>query len=1093
MSKIVETVEATPPNNSSQPGIHSTPQATAVDEEDETLQGSNTGEAEFEPLVGRIHSLIVAGEIGKGFSTFSQSVLQNGKRVSVTDENLEEILRLFPKEVPVPQDTQARAEFYQSLMDNQSNNGSSDQQIPETKYASVLASLATARLRSATGVTLWRAEYVRDPKLNGSAAGGMQELAEDLAGGKLPPEALPLLASGRAIFFVKPNGSYRPIIIPDFMTKMGASMLFKKLLPKATQILSANYQYGIGVPASCEFVVSSVRAMLQNQEMPLQGSGRKVALLLDCTNAFMSIDRNLILVGLKRYFPAALEHFNAHYPTDTQCAPAKVQIRMESGEVKWINTVTGVFPGEPCGPFYFAVGLHVLLQRVVEICGGPTAFDDAFLAAILDDITLVAEPNLVVAFLAAFKTTSRVLGAGLNINMPKSKVFPATPQITTLIRAHQDAELAQITLVPEHEGVILLGSPIGSDDFCRHHWLEEVGNITVPVIEALARYPNVQDRMLMARFCVATRSTMMMRSAHPTVTAPAAEQVDAALKLLIQSTVVDDELTEDMWKQASLPLRYGGAGITSAVQLGKFAYVSAVATAINSFQRTARLNGSEETRPLSHTTLMKAFENFYAASPSITSPPTADVQSQEFATSEAGGHDPGGGQQHQEKSMSVADLHKQFIGWVEQEAEKYAGSDPHRRKVATGLPLTQKDLQDIPTGGNFTAFANTQPKLQHRFANLSAKIEVAKLRAGATIRDAARLVSVAQKGATAFMEAVPSDNHLVISNDVYRHAMSMLLGSPKLLEMHIDLAERCSACGGRQDKTKYGHRENCKVGGAHIHRHDAVKHVYRDFCRSHDTVYIEEPRAVYKHAGQGGPDGRGTRPDGVNFIADVAITNPINDPALSARVPLSAASKVEESKIQKWLPTARDHAFLSVPFVMETTGAVGPKSLKFMNDIIMSFQSQNPGAPVPTSPSPFNSPPTTWAAATSMRYWLQRFSITAARGSYNYSKVVEFKVATTGKPSTTGINGRAAPHNSGSRGHRQSTPPPIPQNIYSPSVQTISSAQRSPPLNQIFKEREGNAEVSSNGSAQQVFTQQSMGQVQPDLCAGNDLARNHSQ
>jgi hypothetical protein len=311
-------------------------------------------------------------------------------------------------------------------------------------------------------------------------------------------------------------------------------MLSTVISDEAKSFFLARYQYGVGASAGSETVVNAVRAMLQDALHDSRPEDslppRRVLVKLDCSNAFNSVSRRLVLSQVKKYFPSLEKYVVSHYPIDSR-SPTLVGVQLESGEIRWIPTRTGVHQGDPLGPALFALALNAVLERTVELCGGPATFENAFIGAVLDDVCIVAPPTLARTFCDAFVQANSELGSGLRINASKTQIFPSTPAALDVFsgRDGDGSPWASARFVPDHSGVRLMGSPVGSAEFCSKFWLDEVNSTNVPVMDLLAKVEHLQTRILLARYCGASRAAFMMRSSHPAYTKEAAAVHDAAV------------------------------------------------------------------------------------------------------------------------------------------------------------------------------------------------------------------------------------------------------------------------------------------------------------------------------------------------------------------------------------------------------------------------------------------------------------------------------------------------------------------------------------------------------------------------------------
>ena len=999
------------------------------------------------PTQGKLNTLVAAGELSKAFRLLIQSTSVSA-RVLVNESNIHKLLALFPQQEATPTDSEVAKRF--------SSIPSPPSAVPPAEVSSgpegppqrgkrvhndARSVIQSAAKCSAPGLTPWRAEYINSPRFNQNLLGGLQLALTDLADGLVPPELQPYLYGGRLICISKPDGGLRPIVIRDFFDKSGARMLSTVIADEAKSFFLARYQYGVGASAGSETVVNAVRAMLQDALPDSLPGGylppRRVLVKLDCSNAFNSVSRRLVLSQVKKYFPSLEKYVASHYPINFP-SPTLVGVQLESGEIRWIPTKTGVHQGDPLGPALFALALNAVLERTVELCGGPATFENAYIGAVLDDVCIVAPPTLARTFCDAFVQANSELGSGLRINASKIQIFPSTSAALDVFTDGEDSPWASAKFVPDHCGVRLMGSPVGSAEFCSKFWLDEVNSTNVPVMDLLAKVEHLQTRILLARYCGASRAAFMMRSSHPTYTKKAAAVHDAAVAKFAATMLHESSkgvLSASMLAQARLPLRLGGVGLTAASGSGSYAYFAAFSDALRtllSIDPPASISPSESDRgnrsPLvagdapvvnptqSESAMSLALRHLFTSPPSIsetgvlTPPPEPpdrgkspalpsqdllDTQSaslaDEASSSDTAGlmdvlADPPSRTYPPSLLVLLNDFHREIASDLQALAN-----------LPSGAVLSSSDLDGLPS--SFEGLCSTKPKLQKRASNVRHKLNAALLRLDAPALTSARLIAVAQEGATDFLRAIPSDPRLTLRNDELSYAISRLLGSAETLEHYAALALSCPTCKSHSNiaSAKYTHVDNCKVGGNHIYRHDELVRNWAKMLRRAGHSFRIEPRGQFSES-QGGPDGVGSV-NGKRFLMELSLVNPLIQPVAASKTPLQAAQEREKLKELKFKSTASLNRMDLEIVVFETTGGQGKKSKTFLHSISKKWHVDNPDTPVPTF---LDDQSATWAARTLASYWKQIFSVCIVKSS--------FAAACTVQMNASMIIGRRASH-----------------------------------------------------------------------------------
>ena len=143
------------------------------------------------------------------------------------------------------------------------------------------------------------------------------------------------------------------------------------------------------------------------------------------------------------------------------------RLRFDFGAAS-IALTAGRATGDPLGPLFFALALHLAVQRVKikAATDAPAQLD--FIAFYLDDATLAGPEEAVSWFYNALRAELDAIG--LQVNAGKSEVVPAAGNESEVIRSRFPDFLWNSTGCFE-----LLGSPFGSVDFCEQVVQQRVG------------------------------------------------------------------------------------------------------------------------------------------------------------------------------------------------------------------------------------------------------------------------------------------------------------------------------------------------------------------------------------------------------------------------------------------------------------------------------------------------------------------------------------------------------------------------------------------------------------------------------------------
>lgn len=108
-------------------------------------------------------------------------------------------------------------------------------------------------------------------------------------------------------------------------------------------------------------------------------------------------------------------------------------------------------------------------------------------------------------------------------------------------------------------GVRIVGSPVGTDDFCRRFCNEKVAEYSKRP-ETIGRFPNKQIAQKLLRDATA-------RASSSRLVEQAARTHDANTRKALERVLAcppDAPLTDDAWQQAQLPARMAGLGMWSS-------------------------------------------------------------------------------------------------------------------------------------------------------------------------------------------------------------------------------------------------------------------------------------------------------------------------------------------------------------------------------------------------------------------------------------------------------------------------------------------------------------------------------------------------
>ncbi len=369
-----------------------------------------------------------------------------------------------------------------------------------------------------------------------------------LINGGAPIDLAPYLASAKLIPLSKPNdkSGVRPIAIGLVWRRATGKILMKHVSEAASKYLSPE-QFGVGVAGGAEKVIHALRfARLLNIKNP-----DFAILQLDFSNAFNRISRKFFLEAVKKDFPELLPFVSYCY-----CFKPKLFV---NGKRVIIDSENGSQQGDPLGPFLFALVMNILVKEISKKYGAKILN-----LWYLDDGTIAGRPETLHEIYNFFEVEGPKLG--LFVNVVKSKIYWPSGSM-------QGQELFPAELSREQEGLLVLGSPIGSDDFISRAFSSKL----IKIDETIQKLPKLDDAQV--AFTLVQNCLGLSSVNYFTRTTPVADTKQLCIgfdELMVAAVtkILGAPITTIQKNQLHLPIKSGGLGIKSALKHSISAYTS---------------------------------------------------------------------------------------------------------------------------------------------------------------------------------------------------------------------------------------------------------------------------------------------------------------------------------------------------------------------------------------------------------------------------------------------------------------------------------------------------------------------------------------
>jgi hypothetical protein len=418
----------------------------------------------------------------------------------------------------------------------------------EVTAADVKAAIMTFPNGSAGGPDGLRPQHLKDMITSGGVGTdvpllqAITDLINAMLAGRTPEAVKPVLFGGALTALLKKDGGVRPIAVGYVWRRIAGKVACNRLAARSAALLAPR-QLGFGVAKGCESAVHAARRYVQNMQLG------QVFLKIDFRNAFNSVRRDVILEAVARHFPELLEYTISAYGAGSDLRFGCFTVPSDEGAQQ----------GDPLGPLFFCLAVHELLS----------ALKSELVLGYLDDIATGGDARTVLSDFVDIENKAASLG--LILNRAKCEISGHTADTRALFVA------AGVSLrETETADLILLGSPllpgVGVDKAIADKRSE---------LETLSRrlqFMPAHDSLFLMRNIVSMPRLLYTLRTAPCTGSNELVLYDALVKSIL-CTTLNSDITDAVWRQASLPVRWGGLGTRGAVLLAPSAYLASAAGA----------------------------------------------------------------------------------------------------------------------------------------------------------------------------------------------------------------------------------------------------------------------------------------------------------------------------------------------------------------------------------------------------------------------------------------------------------------------------------------------------------------------------------
>jgi hypothetical protein len=426
-----------------------------------------------------------------------------------------------------------------------------------TTIKHVLAQLRSFPKGSACGRSGWRAIHLLQLSHHHAFLSNLTAIINLYLSGSVPALLSPFIVSGVLIPLQKKDGdplNLRPIVVGEVFRRLISKLCIASIPTIVLHQLLHPYQLGVGTSGGVEAIIHSFNRLIRLPTTPRDF----VITQIDFSNAFNEVDRNTLLSLVHTHLPQL-------YPWVSYCYSIAAPIFLGSHT---IHVSTGVQQGDPLSSLLFALVLQPFLVK----------FHTEFhltTAAFLDDVTLGG--SLSDSIQALNYIIEEGPKSGLHLS-PKTLIW--SPLDNNLSIPSTSAVLPYS--ISHASGVSLLGGGISlNPDFFNQLALKRLDKC-VQQVEVMHQLHDPQLELMLLRSCLgAPKLQYSLITSPPKSIAHALLTMESFLRNTLCHILANNSSSnfgDFQFLLASLPIKFGGLGISNPVDLSNFTYLASVAS-----------------------------------------------------------------------------------------------------------------------------------------------------------------------------------------------------------------------------------------------------------------------------------------------------------------------------------------------------------------------------------------------------------------------------------------------------------------------------------------------------------------------------------
>ena len=373
-----------------------------------------------------------------------------------------------------------------------------------------------------------------------------------ISSGKVPSEIQPFLAGAFLIGIGKKDGGIRPIAIGDIYRRLTSKCLSSLILNEANEYFLP-FQC-VCAQGGAEAVVHAWRSLMDEFKIdPLSEESfdfDAIGFKTDFINAFNSVQRNIFLQKCAQKFPQIYKWVYFCYSQHSLLFFGDHAISSEAG----------VQQGDPLGPFLFCLVLQKLVLKISDQVPNLRLH-----SWYMDDGSFFGDSRDVLKAWNIVKDEGPALGLFPNV----SKCELISPSFSSSALHKFEPELKKEAMNME-----ILGSPIGSKEFCESFLQDKINKKLPILLENLTRLDNPQASYLILLFCASfCKIVWYIRTVPSDLIAVNCQNFDDLILKTFEGILACGFSSQTV-KQMQLSTKFGGIGLRSARNHASAGYIS---------------------------------------------------------------------------------------------------------------------------------------------------------------------------------------------------------------------------------------------------------------------------------------------------------------------------------------------------------------------------------------------------------------------------------------------------------------------------------------------------------------------------------------